>query len=327
MRGWLVLVLAQVAVGVIHSPVIGVLGLPQSEGCITRRRAPEQGDAQLPLSRDSGFSCFSAYYSLWLQQAGARVVPLRYNMSDAEIAFFAPRLNGVLFTGGELTLSLDETYVVTARKWLRVATDPSMRHDPLPLWGTCQGFQLLHILVANSTSALCTNCYDSEDVSWPLNLTRSAPLYSMYSQLFPQSLHALATQPITMNFHVSGIPPSLYDSSSRFPQLREFFTVLSTNLDRKGRAFVSSVQAKDWPIFAVQYHPERPAFEFSNLPGDVGLVHTRAAVQTNNELAIVFVERARQSRRKFASFEEAIPYLLYNYVPRYLGQSDQLFVY
>ena len=32
--------------------------------------------------------------------------------------------------------------------------------------------------------------------------------------------------------------------------------MLSTNVDRKGAAFVSSIEAKDMPIFATQFHPE-----------------------------------------------------------------------
>jgi gamma-glutamyl hydrolase len=142
------------------SPIIGILGLPESEGCITRRR-----DANYS-AEESGRSCFSSFYNEWLYQAGARVVPLRYNMSDEEINFFSTRLNGILFTGGGLSLTLNSTYVKTAMKWLAIAIDPVSKSDPLALWGTCEGFQLLHIMVANDPRVLCGECYDAEDISW-----------------------------------------------------------------------------------------------------------------------------------------------------------------
>ena len=41
----------------------------------------------------------------------------------------------------------------------------------------------------------------------------------------------------------------MFESSTK---LKDFVNVLSTNKDRKGREFVSSWEAKEWPVFAVQ---------------------------------------------------------------------------
>jgi hypothetical protein len=45
--------------------------------------------------------------------------------------------------------------------------------------------------------------------------------------------------------------------------LKSFFQLLSTNVDRKGKAFVSSVEAFNFPIYATQWHPERPQFDWT----------------------------------------------------------------
>lgn len=154
------------------------------------------------------------------------------------------------------------------------------------LWGTCQGFQVLNVLAAASKDVMCLQCFDSEDISLPLNFSRASP-YSIYAQLSKSSLRALSHAPVTMNFHHDGVEPALYGPDSSFPELPRFFRLLSTNLDRKGRAFVSSVQANKRSrrvvlfvltavglqgvtapnIIGTQYHPERPAFEFSSDPG------------------------------------------------------------
>ena len=44
---------------------------------------------------------------------------------------------------------------------------------------------------------------------------------------------------LTMNNHVSGITPTTFATNSK---LSSFFNVISTNVDRKGRAFVSTIE-------------------------------------------------------------------------------------
>lgn len=40
------------------------------------------------------------------------------------------------------------------------------------------------------------------------------------------------------------------------------FTPLSTNTDANGSVFVSTIEASELPIYAAQYHPERPQWEW-----------------------------------------------------------------
>ena len=55
-------------------------------------------------------------------------------------------------------------------------------------------------------------------------------------------MSSLRTEAITMNAHQSGVTPETYSSNAN---LKKFFNVISTNSDRAGRAFVSTVEAKD----------------------------------------------------------------------------------
>jgi hypothetical protein len=41
-------------------------------------------------------------------------------------------------------------------------------------------------------------------------------------------------------------------SYQNFPKLKEFFTMISTNKDRQGKEFVSTAEAKAYPIYATQ---------------------------------------------------------------------------
>ena len=83
---------------------------------------------------------------------------------------------------------------------------------------------------------------------------------------------------ILYHLHHRGIPLHYYD---KFPILNEFFDILSLNTFEDG-TIVSTCEAKKYPIYLTQYHPEivyepaqdilanrepeafRIAFEFSN---------------------------------------------------------------
>merc|ERR1712113_707136 len=115
-------------------------------------------------------------------------------------------------------------------------------------------------------SVLCAGCYDTEGIPMPLNLTRAAYSSKLFSGLPAHLLTALTTQNITENSHRSGIDPEEYEGDAK---LKEFFEVLSTNADTRGRRFVSTVEARRYPISATQWHPEKNNFEWGKI-GSLG---------------------------------------------------------
>ena len=73
-------------------------------------------------------------------------------------------------------------------------------------------------------------------------------------------------------------------------------------------------QSRDYPIWGCQFHPEKPAFEWSAKLS--GLPHDRTAVWANGYLAGFFVDAARRSRNGFADREAEEDALFYNYQPQ-----------
>ena len=76
-------------------PVIGVLTAPLSFLPVARAR---RGRSRPSLAQAA--SSFPSSYARWLEQAGARVVPILYDSSPAALARQFGQINGVLFTGG-----------------------------------------------------------------------------------------------------------------------------------------------------------------------------------------------------------------------------------
>lgn len=258
------------------NPIIGILSLPISQ-----------------CSYTNGSSCIPSNYVHWLQAAGAQIVPIPYDSSEAAVRTLYSRINGVLFTGGGLDLALDSQYVKTAKLLFDLAT--SNPNDRFPIWGTCMGFQLLHILAAWDTTVLCEYCYDSMNVSWPIYPTPLAKGSRFFGALSADTIRTLTKENSTFNIHHDGIPLDVY---TKYPKLGSFFNLLSTNVDRQGKAFASTVEAKAWPIFGIQWHAERNQFHF--LPRYL-IDHSRAAVRAMFDVATLMVSEALQSSHAYPS--------------------------
>jgi gamma-glutamyl hydrolase len=209
-------------------------------------------------------------------------------------------VNGILLTGGGLeadVLNLTSPYMAAAGRIFRRVQARNKSGSFLPMHGTCQGMQVLAILGAQDPSVLHERAFDSENMSLPLHLNASEVVDSRL--LGPGTpahvLDTLTRQNCTMNLHRDGIPPSAWWAS---PLLPPFFRLLSTNVDREGLPFVSTIEARDYPITATQWHPERPQFEFKP---NVGVAHTRDAIEAMQYVAGFFVEDARRNTQSFAN--------------------------
>lgn len=95
----------------------------------------------------------------------------------------------------------------------------------------------MNVLAARDTTVL-DDGFDSENLPLPLNLTAEAA----DSRMFGQSkalLNILGTEAVTMNNHMSGVTPAAFAGNAR---LTSMFNILSTNVDRKNREFVSTIE-------------------------------------------------------------------------------------
>ena len=251
-----------------------------------------------------GSSIPGAYVG-FLESAGARVVPLLYDLSYTKLDELLDAVNGVLFTGGGLSLGEHTRYYQTAEHIFARATKLwESAREPLPLWGTCMGFQLLCILASGGNhSVLSEHAYDSTDVAWPLALTPAAAASFLFAPDAPalrgtaaDIRAAVATRNVTFNWHHDGVDPAVWDAN---PALAARLAVLSTNVDAAGRPFVSTVEGRDGrPLYATQWHPERPGYAWDTHEHPP---HSDDAVAVGNWVARRFVARARESSHSFGT--------------------------
>lgn len=305
-----------------NTPVIGVLGVPTTEGCVTLGDADERERLNSLLhtsTNGSVLSCFNSYYVKWIEAAGAQVVPVPYNLTESQVEELFMKLNGILFTGGGLSLTLNASYVRTAKAFYTLATSNSS--DYFPVWGTCMGFQLLNILTAWNDSVLCEYCFHGvENTPLALNFTRAAEGSRFFGSLPSNILYILGHYNVTQNFHHDGVTPVTFLENKN---LHQFYNMLSTNHDSNGKEFVSTIEAFEWPVYGTQWHPERPQFEWT--PQD-NINHTSSAILAMQYVADFFVNEARKSPHKFPA-SELTKEVIYNYYPINMNYGNQVYIF
>eukprot|EP01156_Anaeramoeba_ignava_P006169 Anaeramoba_ignava/a347936_32.p1 GENE.a347936_32~~a347936_32.p1 ORF type:complete len:235 (-),score=44.63 a347936_32:133-837(-) len=163
------------------------------------------------------------------------------------------KIDGIILPGGSINFSPFNTTFMEAVKFIYAKTiELNDNGHPFLLWGTCQGFELLLCVTQNDPNTI-TKGFNSIDVDFSLIFTSEGKKSKLYSMV-PENLRVeLSTQNLTYNDHHWGIHPVRFYS---FPLLTDFYNILTTSYDLNHVEFVSSIEAKNYPIYGVQFHPE-----------------------------------------------------------------------
>lgn len=256
-----------------------------------------------------GKTYISSSYVKYIESAGSRVMPIRLTHSTSEYEHIFKSINGLLLIGGASNLETSE-FSRVAKIFYRLALTANDAGDVFPIWGTCLGLQLLTYLVAGENLLTKTTAHN---VAMALNLTAEAQSSQMFQSFPSEVLTALTQEPLTGNFHYYGVTEQAFMGNEK---LRNFFSILSTNIALNGAVFVSTMEGKKYPFYGVQWHPEVNRFQWSpkqNFP------HSPNAVRVSSLLAEFFVNEGRRSLHSFSSPEEEESSLIYNYTPIYTG--------
>lgn len=213
--------------GIVHDdrPIIGILSQK-----ITEKFTPNVTD-------DSTY--IAASYVKWLEGAGAQVIPILSTYSKKKILKLVRSLNGVLFPGG--AAPLDDSNYARAARWVfnEAIRINDFEKRPFPIWGTCLGFEGLNVLGSGERVEDIITPYDAENLLLPIDFTKEAFDSRMFKEIDMPLMRKLMFSKLSLHMHQAGINPDIYEKNSR---IRKMFTVLATNLDKKGKEFVSVIE-------------------------------------------------------------------------------------
>ncbi|XP_058095492.1 gamma-glutamyl hydrolase 2-like isoform X2 [Magnolia sinica] len=217
-------------------PVIGILSHP-GDGASGR------------LNNSTNASYIAASYIKFVESAGARVIPLIYNEPPEVLAKKLNLVNGVLFTGGWAKTGL---YYETVQEIFKKTIEKNEAGDHFPLVAICLGFELLSMIVSKDKNIL--EWFSATDQASTLQFTKNANIEGTVFQRFsPELLKKLSTECLVMQNHHYGVSPKRFEGN---PALSSFFKMLTTSADTNDKVYVSTIQARNYPVTGFQWHPE-----------------------------------------------------------------------
>ena len=93
-----------------------------------------------------------------------------------------------------------------------------------------------------------------------LNVLRFVEKSVLFDDTDPQLKSSLTNAPGNFYFnHEDGLKLSSFRGNQK---MMDFWRVAATTTSPEGDTFVSVLESKDYPIFAVQFHPEKNLYEW-----------------------------------------------------------------
>ncbi|CAL1596379.1 unnamed protein product [Knipowitschia caucasica] len=302
-------------------PLLSLLALTLPHLSTTSPTSPTSSSSQRPvigiLSQEvsrydptpDAESYIAASYVKFVESAGARVVPVMINQTEEEYKALFYSLNGILLPGGGVSI-YSSGYARASKIFYDLAIEANQKGDFFPIWGTCLGFEQLAYLTAQKPVLVNTN---TTSVTLPLNFTNEAKGSRMFQDFPDELMRALETEALTENSHMWSVSLETYNSND---DLKTFYKVLSTNTDGRTE-FISTWEAYDYPIYGVQWHPEKNPFEWTR----AYYAHSSNAVKVTFYFANFFVNEARKSVHSFESEEAVRKLLIYRHSQTYAGDQ------
>ncbi|XP_065202014.1 gamma-glutamyl hydrolase-like [Planococcus citri] len=242
------------------------------------------------------------------ESAGARVVPIVTGKPESYYRNLLKSVNGLVLPGGGAKHGRGNPYYESVRTVYRLAKEINDNGTVFPILGVCLGFEFL-VVAANNDSNFLRQCdvyYDN----YPINFTQDPSMTALFSRLTPEQHHTLATHNSTMNWHVW----CAYVEDFKSTSLPDNWIVTSTSTSSKGIEFIASVEHKRYPFYGVQFHPEKPAYEWK--PGQ-NIPRGEKIVTANRYFYDHLVYVAKSNYHTFATAKEETDSLIYNYPARF----------
>ena len=226
--------------------ILATFFLSSNQNILTHAHNEEQNNRPIiailaqdvyPTYNQTPRSYIAASYVKFIEASGARVVPVPSHLSQDKVEEIFNGVNGVLFPGGGIDWSVSG-YFKHAKYFFNRAIEANQNGDFFPIWGTCLGFEALHVIAADDNVEVLSS-FSASDISLPLNFTNQSDASRMYGSLPKPLRMSLEKDNITYNHHSHGISPQTFIQEK---SLRTFFKVLSTNQGKKGKTFISSVE-------------------------------------------------------------------------------------
>ncbi len=235
----------------------------------------------------------------------ANVIPISYKLSREEMKRILTQSNGLCLPGGHCNIyevvdgkRVESLYTKAGRTLIELAIEINDSGTYFPVYGVCLGFELMAAVIGKDIGVVeaCKNCLDCAVV---LEVTEEAKKGSskIMSALSESDMKALQAENISYNVHTFMVDPAKFAANKL---LSEFFNVVSLSPSSDGSfRFVSTIEAKKYPFYAFQHHPEWGIYNFYRM--DIHPVCTEKTKEIAYTFGDFFANEARRNHNRFTS--------------------------
>ena len=275
-------------------------------------KTPVIGILTVPISKNKKKynnirSYLSDSYVKWIEMSGAQVVPICFNWSNKKITSVLNQINGVIFPGGSVDRDTNSDYMKYISSFKHIY-QYAKKHKHFSLWATCLGFEFLVLMSYHSDkeiyngykNMLLIDNVDARHQTVPLKLTNSSAFNADIFDGFGVNDNKHFNNPCVYMNHGYGFSVSNSHISSYVKNI----DILSTNTDKKGKEYVSTIEFKKYPFYGTQWHPEKVMFEFL----DESIPHDDFSQYVSRKMSQMFVNRCRKNKNKLVNQKLLISY-------------------
>jgi len=249
----LTLCLSYCACEVARKPVIGIVSTPSDFRNLYDPRE---------------FSYIKGSYAEFIEAGDAIPIAIPWDLPERELISVLDSVNGVLLTGGDASLwEFDKSandivfsnFTSRAAFILRYAIHLNDKGIHFPVYGICQGHEVLTLGIAGKPHVIDYFVHPAQLDTVEIT---SEGLHSRMFKSMPDNLSDFILQRRSMYYnHRFGFNMSLLEDNNA---INDFFAITAKGADDNGKEFIAAMEAKNYPIYTVQYHPERILSEWKN---------------------------------------------------------------
>jgi len=266
------------------------------------------------------FSYIKNSYAEFLQAADATVVAIPWDMHEKDLLLLLDSINGVLFTGGDAALweydeKIDDIVFNSFTKraafifnYIIHLNDKGIHY---PLFGICQGHEIITMALHQSPHVIDHFMHPGKLDK--VEITPTGRQSRMFSSMPDHIAEFIKNEKSQFYNHHYGFNTSLL---KQHKHIDDFFTITSVGLDDNGKEFIAGLEAKNYPIYTTQYHPERVLSEWNN---KTQFKHPEEAVQAILVHATFFVSEAKKNDNKFINDQAIHKFLVVNHEHVYMN--------
>jgi gamma-glutamyl-gamma-aminobutyrate hydrolase PuuD len=201
-----------------------------------------------------GDSYVASSHITWLERFGVRIIPIPW--STKKFNYYLKICNGFYFPSGGAFAGTQKEFYNCCKTFFNMAIKENDKGRYTPIWGGCMGMQQLMIIAeGNDDLEKLLQRFDSYDnLLSTLEFTKQGLNSRLLKDMAQTQITKLSKHECTLNNHYMGITPYKFKQKEK---LNKFFKIISTSDDRKGRTYVSTIEAYHYPFYGVQWHPER----------------------------------------------------------------------